>query len=635
MGCAESKAKKTDDVKPGLEENGKFTNEQPPQIWVLRNEIWVLTDERPNLGPEIDEQECDHDSETKASGREDISSQREQLRMPSRQFRHHYDENPMRTDERHNDSEANVSRHEDVPNQREQVGMAGLQFRHRCECTPMGTHIRVVGSCRSLGCWRPEASITTLGTSAADFPIWRSNVLELGVDEVGLIEYKYVICSGEGDAVRWEDSDNRVLMPSVFKPCCIVIVSETFNACDTMDDQRFLYRFSSKTKVCHPSLTKMFLTESEVTYFPDDSDFILPTQRSASLSCQSGAGSRGAFGLSRRGSTRSDVSVVQGSVQHAKEVPPAPSEVPVEAGEVCMVREESVSHFFLTEHDCKAAEFVQKYRLKGKAPLGEGSFGLVWVCSQRIGSVEERAAKIIHKSRLRPREAHLLLGEDGEIQTHLRLRHQHIVALYEAFDDLDTVTLVMEYCRGGDLFDAVTSTPKVKGSGISEGDASSAQRHILLALAYLDSEHIAHRDIKCENILLLYEKVQISQNVLKLCDFGFATYDNGSGLTDRLGSPDTVAPEVIKGLPYGTRADVWSAGVVLFMMLSARSPFSAPTDAQVLTRIKNAEWSMTGEAWNAVSESAQACVRAMMTAEPSQRPTAQEMLDQDMWLSGH
>merc|ERR1711904_460856 len=102
------------------------------------------------------------------------------------------------------------------------------------------------------------------------------------------------------------------------------------------------------------------------------------------------------------------------------------------------------------------------------------------------------------------------------------------------------------------------------------------------------------------------------------------------------GSPDTVAPEVIKGRPYGTKADVWSAGVLLFMMLSARSPFWAPTDAEVLTRVKNAEWSMTGEAWQVVSESAKSCLRAMMAAEPSQRPSAKEILDQHMWLmSGH
>merc|ERR1719247_110513 len=191
----------------------------------------------------------------------------------------------------------------------------------------------------------------------------------------------------------------------------------------------------------------------------------------------------------------------------------------------------------------------------------------------------------------------------------------------------------MEYGRGGDLFDAITANRKNTGLGIPEIDAAVAQRHILLALEYLDSQHIVHRDIKCENILLLHEKLPISQNVLKLCDFGFATYDDGSGLTDRLGSPDTVAPEVIIGRRYGTKADVWSAGVMLFMMLSARSPFWAPTDDLVLKRVRAAEWSMTGDPWSTVSEAAKACIRAMMTAEPHQRPSAMDMLQKRPWLS--
>merc|ERR1719160_718624 len=100
----------------------------------------------------------------------------------------------------------------------------------------------------------------------------------------------------------------------------------------------------------------------------------------------------------------------------------------------------------------------------------------------------------------------------------------------------------MEYARGGDLADAIIANRMATGLGIPEIDASVALRHILLALVYLDSQHIVHRDMKCENILLLHESVPIHKNVLKLCDFGFATYDDGSGLTDQLGSPDTIAP---------------------------------------------------------------------------------------------
>merc|ERR1719281_896576 len=99
----------------------------------------------------------------------------------------------------------------------------------------------------------------------------------------------------------------------------------------------------------------------------------------------------------------------------------------------------------------------------------------------------------------------------------------------------------MEYCRGGDLFDALAQTRQATGRGIPEQDASVAERHILLALAYLDSQHIAHRDMKCENVLLMHASIQIRKNVLKLCDFGFAACDGGNSLTDQLGTPDTIA----------------------------------------------------------------------------------------------
>merc|ERR1719161_1314519 len=193
----------------------------------------------------------------------------------------------------------------------------------------------------------------------------------------------------------------------------------------------------------------------------------------------------------------------------------------------------------------------------------------------------------------------------------------------------------MEYGRGGDLFDAITANRKNTGLGIPEIDAAVAQRHILLALEYLDSEHIVHRDIKCENVLLLHEKVPIHKNVLKLCDFGFATYDDGSGLTDQLGSPDTIAPEVVFRIPYGTKTDVWSAGVILFMMLSARSPFWAATDAEVINNVRENKWSMTGEAWHGVSEGAKECLRSMMTVDPAKRPTAKEILEQHGWLTSN
>lgn len=576
-----------------------------------------------------------------------------------------------------------------------------LQFRHQCADTTFGTHVRAVGSCKALGCWNPEKSVI-LETNAESFPVWRSEVLEIGDDEAGNIEYKYIICTSDGKAERWEEGDNRVLLPSVFKPFSTVVVSEVFNEKEKGENERLSYRFSSVLSLpqveargsASPSGKKpasrstigevVGKRTASLSAFEDieiptkadgssggyaagadspsaagranrrqtvpapnevaamtegsDPDLFSPTLRSGSRQTSGGSLSR----LSReasRGRFGSRMTLEKGEpddggpLANPQELEPEVVDDEIDTSEGAMVREESASHLFLNERDCEAAEFESKYRLEGRVPLAEGSFGLVWVCSQRgVPTKVLRAVKIVHKSRLRPREFQLLLGEDGEIQTHLRLKHEHIVGLLEAFDDLRTVSLVMEYGRGGDLFDAITANRKNTGLGIPEIDAAVAQRHILLALEYLDSEHIVHRDIKCENVLLLHEKVPIHKNVLKLCDFGFATYDDGSGLTDRLGSPDTVAPEVIIGRPYGTKADVWSAGVMLFMMLSARSPFWAPTDAEVLSRVRDAEWSMTGDAWNLVSEPAKACVRAMMTADPSQRLSAKEILEQHKWL---
>merc|ERR1719263_2145734 len=137
------------------------------------------------------------------------------------------------------------------------------------------------------------------------------------------------------------------------------------------------------------------------------------------------------------------------------------------------------------------------------------------------------------------------------------MNHPHIVRLFEYFDEPQSVTLVLEWCRGGDLFDAIVKHANAARQeqlnsglmikkGLSETAAAIVMQHMLSALTYMHLRHVVHRDIKCENILLAHCDVPLVQNVFKLCDFGFATYDAGDGLNDRLGSPDTVAPEVVQ-----------------------------------------------------------------------------------------
>jgi len=224
-----------------------------------------------------------------------------------------------------------------------------------------------------------------------------------------------------------------------------------------------------------------------------------------------------------------------------------------------------------------------------------------------------------------------LLGEDGEIATHMTMKHPHIVELFEYFDDSHTVTMVLEYCHGGDLFDAIVRQSRVTGCGLPEHQAVVATRHTLSALAYVHRQQVVHRDLKCENILLARAGVPLERNVFKLCDFGFAAHDRGEGLKDRLGSPDTVAPEIVAGSRYSFSADLWSMGTLVYMMLSATSPFKAATDADVLRKVRAGCYSLNGALWDSISAPPKHVVTSLMIIDPNLRPSAEETL-QKAWL---
>jgi len=320
-----------------------------------------------------------------------------------------------------------------------------------------------------------------------------------------------------------------------------------------------------------------------------------------------------------------------------------------------MVREESGSNLFMdTGEDeevfAEPLEFEDRYCLVGSGPLGEGTFGLVWRCRPKDSKGfdnEERAAKIVRKARLKPHEMTYLLGEGGEVRIHAAMKHNYVCELFEFFDEAHTVTMVLEYCRGGDLFDAIVRASKASrqidrwqaGSqsqqaadrGIPENAAAVVMVHVLSALEYLHGHRVVHRDIKCENILLAHENIPLEQNVYKLADFGFAKYDTGDGLTDRLGSPDTVAPEIVAGSRYSTPADLWSAGVLLYMMLSARPPFTASSDGGVLKKVRAGQYSLGGPIWDNISALSKNLVASLMTFDVNTRPSATEAMRHE-WL---
>ncbi|CAK9108996.1 Calcium-dependent protein kinase 3 [Durusdinium trenchii] len=285
--------------------------------------------------------------------------------------------------------------------------------------------------------------------------------------------------------------------------------------------------------------------------------------------------------------------------------------------------------------------FDQAYMLVGDEPLGEGSFGLVWRCQSRTrdgdaaGGSEERAAKRITRGRLAKRDERNLFGDghsEGEIKMHQTLSHPHIVGLYEVFQDDEVISLVMECCQGGDLFDLIAS--HAQQGGLAEHCAARVQVHLLSAIAFLHELPVVHRDVKCENVLLAQKGVPPEQNVFKLCDFGFAARPRPPAyrLHTRMGSPDTVAPEVVRGEPYWAPVDCWACGVLLYMSLSASPPFYAQSDAEVLNKVRNCIYKLDGKRWSFVSDDSKGLIRQLMKFEPSGRATAKEALEHPFLL---
>jgi len=269
------------------------------------------------------------------------------------------------------------------------------------------------------------------------------------------------------------------------------------------------------------------------------------------------------------------------------------------------------------------AAFSDQFDLVGQGPLGEGSFGVVWQCERRQGhGGQSMAAKVVKKQRLSEQDYQNIMGPGGEVEVHRGLRHSNVVALFEHFNEEHTITLVLERCSGGDLFDAVADHSRVGCWGLPEEDCVFGARQMLSGIEHLHSLKVVHRDLKCENVLLARRGVRLQENVLKICDFGFAAFDHGDGLTDRLGSPDTVAPEVITGQTYSFPVDLWAMGVIFYMMLSAKSPFAARHDVEVLRKVRGGRYTFGADKWDGVSDWAKAVIASLLVLRPALRPDA-------------
>ncbi|CAI5465117.1 unnamed protein product [Closterium sp. Yama58-4] len=249
--------------------------------------------------------------------------------------------------------------------------------------------------------------------------------------------------------------------------------------------------------------------------------------------------------------------------------------------------------------------------------LGSGQFGIIRPCME-VATGQVFACKTINKKCIQTKEDAEDIRKEVACLTLLR-GHPTIVALRDTVEDEENIHIVMELCQGGDLFDRVSSSGR-----LTEQCAARLCRALVEALLHCHCHGILHRDIKPENILLC-DRSENSR--IKLVDFGVATFfEPGKRLTEVLGTPEYMAPEVLLQ-SYGPEADIWSAGVVLYILLCGVPPFWASSRKCVAEAILKGSVSFKSAKWANASEECKELVRRMLTKDPRERITALEILD--------
>lgn len=259
-------------------------------------------------------------------------------------------------------------------------------------------------------------------------------------------------------------------------------------------------------------------------------------------------------------------------------------------------------------------DFMEVFTLGRK--LGEGRFGTVFVSIEKATG-KEYACKVIEKRKLITCEDVEGLRREIQIMHHL-IANPNVAFIQDAYEDSEAVYIVMEFCRGGVLFDTI----KERGH-YTEKEAAKLLRTIVTMVQSFHSLGVMHRDLKPENFLFLNQQ---EDSPLKIIDFGLSTFFKpGETFRDVVGTPYYVAPEVLKK-HYGPEADIWSAGVILYVLLSGVPPFWAKTEKKIFEEVLHGDLDLLSEPWPVISESAKDLARRMLDRNPATRIATGEIL---------
>ncbi|KAM4676390.1 death-associated protein kinase 2 isoform 3-T3 [Discoglossus pictus] len=258
--------------------------------------------------------------------------------------------------------------------------------------------------------------------------------------------------------------------------------------------------------------------------------------------------------------------------------------------------------------------------------LGSGQFAIVKQCRHKKTGVDY-AAKFIKKRQSRASRRGVTREEiEREVNILQDIQHPNIITLQDVYENKTDVVLILELVSGGELFDFLAQK-----ESLSEEEATRFIKQILEGVNYLHTRKFAHFDLKPENIMLLDKTTSVPH--IKLIDFGLAhKIEDGVEFKNIFGTPEFVAPEIVNYEPLGLAVDMWSIGVITYILLSGASPFLGENKQETLSNITAVNYEFDEEFFSHTSELAKDFIRKLLVKDTRKRLSIQQALSHP-WIT--
>ncbi|XP_072047878.1 myosin light chain kinase, smooth muscle-like [Amphiura filiformis] len=262
----------------------------------------------------------------------------------------------------------------------------------------------------------------------------------------------------------------------------------------------------------------------------------------------------------------------------------------------------------------KKGNIKEEYDIREE--LGKGKFGTVNKC------VEKKTKKMLAAKFIKIEKEADRKEVDHEVRIMQLLQHPKLLQLYDLYSAGKNMCLVLEYVSGGELFDRVISDE----FELTEKEVTFFMRQICEGVKFMHTQKVLHLDMKPENILCIRK----NSNKIKIIDFGLAQIYK-PGLSVSCGTPEFYAPEIVTYDPVAYTTDMWSVGVICYILLSGFSPFVGDDEGETLSNIQEGEWDFDDECFDEISDPAKDFIENLLTLEQDERLEASEALEHD-WL---